>query len=160
MPFQKTVNAHQAPAVAGDFASTNPHASLLAGEGTLVAGVGGVTVGVFAFADEHGVVTHAKPSGSSRVGFVHREQQASITQHLAEHGNTILAGSAMTLMSGGDFWVHFAEGANIGQKVFARDTDGSLKASDSDSESGYTLTAFKVASKAASGELAKITSWE
>lgn len=159
MPFQKTVNAYQAPAVAGDFSSVNPHASLLAGEGTLVAGENGVTVGTFAWADENGIVTNAKPS-SGRVGFVHREQQASITQHLAEHGNIILAGSAMTLMSGGDFWAHFAEGANIGQKVFANDTDGSLKASDSDSESGYTLTAFKVASKAASGELAKITSWE
>ena len=36
MPFQKTVNAHQAPAVAGDFASANPHTVMLAGEGTLV----------------------------------------------------------------------------------------------------------------------------
>lgn len=157
--FQKQVNAHQAPAVAGDFASINPHTSLLAGEGTLVAGANGVTIGVFAWADENGMVANQK-SSDARLGFVHREQQGTITQFLAGHGNTIMAGQAMTLMSGGDFWAMFADGASIGQYVHANDTDGTLKASASNSESGYTLTQFKVASKAEAGELAKITSWE
>lgn len=48
MGFQTKVNRQQAPAIAGDFASANPRASMLATEGTLVAGVSGVTVGVFA----------------------------------------------------------------------------------------------------------------
>ena len=43
--FQKQVNLTPAPAVAGDYASANPHVSVLAGPGGLVAGVGGVTVG-------------------------------------------------------------------------------------------------------------------
>lgn len=157
--FQKQVNAHQAPAVAGDFASINPHASLLAGKGTLVAGEDGVTIGVFAWASEDGLVSNAKTSGA-RLGFVHREQQGTMTQFLVGYGNTIMAGQAMTLMSAGDFWATFAGGATVGQYVHASDTDGSLKASDSDNESGYTLTAFKVASRAEAGELAKITTWE
>ena len=159
MPFQKTVNAHQAPAVAGDFASANPHTVMLAGEGTLVSGTSGVIVGIFAWVNADGIVFSKKSLGA-RLGFVHREQQASITQHLAEHGNTILAGQAMTLMSGGDFWALFANGAVIGQNVFANDTDGTLKSSSATTESGYTLTPFKVASTAGAGELAKITSWE
>ena len=157
--FQKQVNAHQAPAVAGDFASINPHASLLAGEGTLVAGEDGVTIGVFAWASEDGLVSNAKTSGA-RLGFVHREQQGTMTQFLVGYGNTIMAGQAMTLMSGGDFWTLFANGAVIGQNVFANDTDGTLKSSSATTESGYTLTPFKVASTAGAGELAKITSWE
>lgn len=159
MPFQKTVSAYQAPAVAGDFASANQHASMLAGEGALVAGENGVTVGVFAWADKDGQVSNRKAPGG-RIGFVHREHQASITAFLAENGNTILQGQAMTLMSAGDFWAHFAAGATIGQNVFANDTDGTLKASGSATESGHTLTKFKVASTAAAGELAKITTWE
>lgn len=159
MPFQKTVNAHQAPAVAGDFASANPHTAMLAGEGTLVSGTSGVTVGVFAWVNADGVVSNKKSPGA-RLGFVHREQQASMTDYLAEYSNTILAGQAMTLMSGGDFWALFANGAVIGQNVFANDTNGTLKSSSATTEAGYTLTPFKVASTAGAGELAKITSWE
>ena len=45
MSFQKAVQPYQAPAVAGDFAAHNPNASMLAGEGELVSGTDGVTVG-------------------------------------------------------------------------------------------------------------------
>lgn len=159
MPFQKVVNSYQAPAVAGDFASTNPNASMLAGEGELIAGDAGVTVGVFAWADADGKVSNSKTTGG-RIGFVHREQQASITGFLDEKGNTILKGQAMTLMTGGDFWARFPAGAVIGQSVFAKDTDGTLKSSGYSTETGYTLTKFRVASTAGAGELAKITSWE
>lgn len=159
MPFQKSVKPYQAPAVAGDFASANPNASMLAGEGALVAGESGVTVGVFAWADADGKVSNKKGSGG-RIGFVHREMQASITEFLAESGNKVLPGQAITLATGGDFWAHFPAGAEIGQNVFAKDADGTLKASAQATESGHTLTRFKVASKAGAGELAKITTWE
>ena len=154
MSFQKAVQTYQAPAVAGDFAAHNPNASMLAGEGALVSGTDGVTVGVFAWADAEGKVSNKKTAGA-RIGFVHREQQASITAYLAEYGNQII-----TLAVAGDFWAHFPAGAEIGQNVFAKDTDGTLKASAAATETGHTLTRFKVASKAAAGELAKITTWE
>ena len=71
MPFQKVVNSYQAPAVAGDFASTNPNASMLAGEGALVAGDSGVTVGVFAWADADGKVSNKKATnGCKRILFL------------------------------------------------------------------------------------------
>lgn len=159
MSFQKTVKPHQASAVAGDFASTNPNASMLAGEGVLVTGADGVTVGTFAWADKDGKVSNKKSDGA-RLGFVHREHQASITGYLKEHGNEVLPGQIITLMTKGDFWGSFAAGAEIGQKVFAKDDDGTLKASAADTEAGHTLTSFKVASKAEAGELAKFTTWE
>lgn len=119
MSFQKAVKSYQAPAVAGDFAAHNPNASMLSGEGTLVSGTDGVTVGVFAWADADGKVSNKKTAGA-RIGFVHREQQASITAYLAEHGNQILPGQIITLAVAGDFWAHFPTGAEIGQNVFAK----------------------------------------
>ena len=41
MPFQQQVNIMPAPAVAGDFASANPRASVLNGPGDPVAGPNG-----------------------------------------------------------------------------------------------------------------------
>ena len=67
MSFQKAVNPYQAPAVAGDFAAHNPNASMLAGEGALVSGTDGVTVGVFAWADAEGKVSNKKTAGA-RIG--------------------------------------------------------------------------------------------
>ena len=80
MSFQTTVNLQQAPAVAGDFASANPRANVLAGEGALVADTGGCVVGRFAWLSSE----KAKNSGTgSPAGFVHREMNALITTFLA-----------------------------------------------------------------------------
>ena len=159
MAVRKAVRPCQAPAVAGGFADHNPDASMLAGEGGRVSGRDGGAVGVLAWAEAEGKVC-SKKAGGARSGGVHREQQASITAYLAEHGNQILPGQIITLAVAGDFWAHFPAGAEIGQNVFAKDTDGTLKASAAATETGHTLTRFKVASKAAAGELAKITTWE
>lgn len=47
MGFQKTLNRDLPVGVEGDFASTNPYHTVLAGEGALKAGAGGVKIGVF-----------------------------------------------------------------------------------------------------------------
>jgi hypothetical protein len=152
MGFQTKVNYQQAPAVAGDFASANTTTSMVAGEGQLTAGADGVTVGVFAWADPvTGEVSNTKMSGG-RIGFVHREGQARITQWMGEAGNTIQAGQAMTLMTNGDFWVLAPNGATVGDAVLANDTTGAVAASGTD-------TGFKFASTCAAGELAKISTW-
>jgi len=57
MPFQTVINDQQAPAVAGDFASTNPFANVLAGPGALVAPAGGLIVGNFAWVGPQGQVS-------------------------------------------------------------------------------------------------------
>lgn len=126
MTFQTVVNQYQAPAVAGDFASANPRASVLAGAGALVTGANGVTVGQFAWA-LNGVANNNYAVGG-QVGFVHREMQALITAWLGVTSMIVPAGLPITLMEAGDFWGRFAGGAAVGQKAYASYADGSLSA--------------------------------
>ena len=123
MPFQKQVNIYQAPALEGDFASANPRAAMLAGEGTLIAGAAGVTVGSFAWANGSGVVSNTWAAG--RLGFCHRENQAINTVFLAESGNLMPVGTEVVLHVAGDFWDKFVGGATIGQSVYGKYADGS-----------------------------------
>ena len=79
--FQTRINQYPAPGVEGAFAGTNPHATYQAGEGALVAGNGGLSVGRFAW-DVDGVASNAGSGVPS--GFVHRDGQASITIWLGQ----------------------------------------------------------------------------
>jgi len=125
MPFQSTVNTQPAPAVAGDFASTNPRWSVVAGPNALVAAAAGLTIGRFAWWDA--TQTYASNAGTGPItGFVHRDQQGLITTYLAESGMVIPGGFPVTLMSGGDYWVK-NEGtteALVGQNAYAAYANG------------------------------------
>lgn len=128
--FQKQVNIFPAPAVEGDFASSNPRSAVLAGPGGLVAGASGVIVGRFAWVDDqdgttvrsYGTFTGA-PSG-----FVHREQQALITTYLAESTLTIPQGFPVVLHNEGDFWakVTGSTAATVGAAVYANYATGEI----------------------------------
>jgi len=124
MPFQNQVNITPAPAVAGDFASANPNASVLAGPGAFVAGTGGANVGLFGWADANGLVTNA--GSGVPTGFIHRDMQALIVTWLAEASMNIPAGQPVTLMSAGDFWAKSLTVATVGQKVFADHNTGAI----------------------------------
>ncbi len=129
MSFQSQVNLTPAPAVAGDFASANPRACVLAGPGGLVAGEAGVTVGRFAWVDDDGIT--AKNYGTNPTapdGFVHRDQNALITTYLAEAGNLIPQGFGVTLFNEGDFWArNTGPGAStMNESVYARFSDGAV----------------------------------
>ncbi|MFT8723498.1 MAG: hypothetical protein ABF759_13145 [Acetobacter malorum] len=63
MPFQNQVNQEPAYGVPGTFASNNPSASVLAGEGALVAGLGGVTLGAFGWVQGDGTTVLNTPPG-------------------------------------------------------------------------------------------------
>ncbi|MBN1085627.1 hypothetical protein JNO12_12865 [Erwinia aphidicola] len=157
MAFQTQLNQYPAPGVEGDFASTNPTASYLAGEGQLVAGSQGVTVGRFAWA-VNGVVTNAGTSAPS--GFVHREGQATLITWLAASTMTVQPGIPMTLMTAGDFWARTSTAATIGQKVFASTTTGQIQTGAAGATiDGYVETKFVAGSVAAAGELVKIGTW-
>lgn len=143
--FQTQVAVQPAPAVEGDFASTNPRFSALAGPGAFIAGSAGVTVARFAWAQSvfpggglgsgsiDGQDSNAAPAivttsnGAGPVyGFIHREQQGLNTTYLSEAGMTIPAGFMITIMSGGDFWVK-NNGTNVavvGMKAYASFLDG------------------------------------
>lgn len=107
--FQNQVYINPAVAVAGDFASANPMVFKLSSTGRMVANSAGVTVGKFAALLIDGTVqsipTTAPTGGTSRFGFVHRENNAQIVTYLAESGNTIQPGQAVSLFGTGDFWV-------------------------------------------------------
>lgn len=132
--FQSQVNVQPAPAVAGDFASTNPRQSVLAGPGGLVAGALGVTVGRFAWLQTAPVDANSAPQlvnnfgAGLPAGIVHREQQGLITTYLANAGMLIPQGFAMTLFKVADIWVK-NDGATqclLGQKAFASLTTGQV----------------------------------
>ncbi|USA53862.1 hypothetical protein NDN13_01330 [Acinetobacter sp. C32I] len=157
MGFQKQVQLQQAPAVAGDFASNNPRAALLAGEGALVAGATGAVVGRFAWA-VNGVVSNAG-SGKPQ-GFIHRENQALITTWLDEASNVIPQGLSLTIHVAGDFWAQTLTNATVGQKVYASLTTGDVKTEAAGATvAGYIETDWLVASAASANELIKITTW-
>jgi hypothetical protein len=125
--FQNKVNTNQAPGVLGDFASTNPFASVLAASLQLVAPAGGLTVGNFAWVGPAGQVSQSYVAGY-QIGFLLRNEQALVTQFLGETSLVVPAGFPITLMNGGDYWAKFAAGATPGQNVYADPNTGALVA--------------------------------
>ena len=123
MPFQAAVNITPGLGVAGDFASSNPRASVVVGEGALMAGTNGVTIGNFAWATNGNV---ASAGTGVPTGFVGRENNAFIAQIGQEGSMVIPAGRMATLYSAGDFLAVTKTTATVGQKVFANLTDGSI----------------------------------
>lgn len=141
MGFQSTVNDFQAPAVAGDFASMNPFASILAGPGALVAPAGGLIVGNFAWVGPTGQVSQSYVAGY-QVGFLGRNMQALITEFLGEATMVVPEGFMVTLFNEGDFWADFEAGATVGGYVFADPNDGApLYASTDSAPTLGTVTA-------------------
>jgi len=145
MGFQTQVNINPAPAVAGDFCSANPYASLLAGPGALIAGssipVGqtqaGVLVGRFAWTSAgsavnnmsgniDGAVSVNNAGAGAPQGFIHREQQALITAFLGQATQIVPTGLPMTVHVEGDFWAVNASNATsaIDQTVYAINATG------------------------------------
>ena len=158
MGFQTQVNAQQAPAVAGDFASSNPRAACVAPEGGFVAGAAGVTVGRFAWIQSDGKTVLNTGTGKPD-GFVHREQQAFITAYLGEASNVVPVGQPVTLMRTGDYYA-LATGnpAVKGEKAFAKLADGTVEFDAAGATvAGFIETDFVCTQAAGSGELAVMT---
>lgn len=145
--FQTQVNLQPAPAVAGDFASANPRATVLAGPGGLVAGsaipsgltIGGVLVGRFAWAvagavlnqssgEIDGMLTVNSNGSGAPTGFVHREQQGLITVFLQAATQLIPQGLPVVLHSAGDFWAvnDGAAASYVGEPIYAINATGAV----------------------------------
>lgn len=126
MSFPTTVNALQAPAVQGDFASQNPLASVLAGAGQLVVPPAPaiINAGHFAFVNPTtGAVSMSYVSGY-QIGFVGRHQTGLITAYLGENNLTLQPGFMLTMYDAGEFWTRFGGGATPGQTVYADVNNG------------------------------------
>lgn len=161
MPFQTTINYQPGAAVAGDFASNNPRANVLAGPGGLVVGTGGLNIATFGWVQSDGItVLNSQLTGLvAPSGYVSRQDmQAIISAYLAEYGNTIPAGFGCTLYNAGDFWATTTTSATVNQKVFASLLNGTIataatgstisSASVTGAISGTTLTVSAVGSGA------------
>lgn len=132
--FQTSVGTVPAPAVEGDFASTNPRFSVLAGPGGLVAGASGVLVGRFCWLDQSAL----DPDGAATIvnnfgigapaGIIRRGQMGLITTYLADASMLIPQGFGVTVMSAGDFWVknNGTTVATPGMKAYAQAGTGAV----------------------------------
>lgn len=129
MGFPRQVNVQAAPAVLGDFCDSNPRATVNAGQGALVVGADGVSVGMFAWIDPaDGRSVHNHGAGAPD-GFVHRDQQAIITEYLAEQTLVMYPGSPITLFSAGGFWAR-NDGTTTsakGQAAFVNNSTGQVQ---------------------------------
>lgn len=151
MSFQKTLNRDLPRGVAGDFASTNPRHSILAGESALRADVP-ITVGQFAFADLETGLVHAAHAAGRVIGFVHRNNQAVVPMGQAA-SMLIPAGREVALFSSGDFYAVAPAVVAPGDSVYAADADGAVAAA----ALGAQSTPFVFAEAAEAGALVKIT---
>lgn len=151
MSFQTELNRDIPRGVAGDFASTNPRNSMLAGEGALVAAEP-ITVGQFAYADLTDGKVYSELDTGLRIGFVHRNNQAVVALGQAA-SMTIPTGKEVALFTSGDFYVVAPATVAVGGTVYALDADGTVQAVATDA----TDTGFKFAEAGSAGDLVKIT---
>ena len=160
--FQTSINVTQAPGVAGDFASANPRANTLSVPGGFIAGTGGLTVGLFAWADSATGTILLNSGTGLPTCFVHRDLQGMITTYLGEYGMTVPAGMGIgDMFSTGDFFVKNAgAGAvTIGMKAFANNTNGTISfAAAGATVAGSTETKWYAMSAGAANELIKMSS--
>ena len=145
--FQKQVNSQPAPAVEGDFCSTNPRYSVNAGPGGIVAG-SSLIVGRAAWVspplDGDNFPAVANSFGAGNItGILHREQQALFTAYLQETSMQVPAGFNVTLMASADLWVknNGSTNAQVGQKAYANFADGKFSfAATATASAGATST--------------------
>lgn len=159
MGFQTRVNLQPPPAVAGDFAGTNPRMSVTAPPNGYQAApdypltFGGalteaLVVGRFAWFDyATGLASNYFQPGSI-LGFVHREDQTVITKFLAESRVGVQQGFPVTGIVQGDVWADFAPGPDAaGLVVYADPLTGKASAA----ASGQGVTIATTASVATTG---------
>lgn len=154
MGFQKTVNQQPAPAVPGDFAGTNPRASVVAPPNGYVAApdypatLGGalreaLIVGRFAWFNYATGLAANYLTANSLLGFVHREVQTIITTFLGEQRMGVQQGFPVTGSSQGDFWADFSASAPdaAGLSVYADPVTGIATAGAAGQSVSFAITA-------------------
>jgi hypothetical protein len=123
--FQGFVNRQPAPAVVGMFASMNPVATALAGEGAFRADEDlPVVVGYFAWGVPSTQLAYGSNINGGVAGFVGNELQTVITEFLGQDRLVVQAGFPVTLYTHGDFWANPEAGAvAVNDVIYAnRDT--------------------------------------
>jgi hypothetical protein len=166
---QSQVQTLSAPAVAGDFASSDPRAAALAGPGGLIAGGSGrgLEVGVFAWllpdpADVEAprILVNTQQGGRAPDCFIHREQAiGSFEQLRDEHSMFIPPGVQCGGMTTGAYWakVHMGTAA-VGMKAYAETATGKVQFRAAGTvAAGLVETKWWACSAGGTGDLVKIS---
>ena len=155
-----------------------PYASALAGTGAFRAGPGGLLQGRFGWGSTNGYALNTPTLPGDVLGVVIplrsvNAANGGVVGGPAAFGGPVASwswqtfdpvarawrlreGIVATLMPRGNFWLRFAGGANYGDTVYARLTDGS--AISGSGVDGTTVTPFKVCSECGAGQLAQVSS--
>lgn len=129
--------------------------------GALVAGLHGVAIGRFGWADENGLVLNERTSGFDVIGLVVPRLGPGVDWRQVFYDDAsdtwrIRQGLPLTMLSRGSVWARFPGGAYAGQMVFANVLDGTpLSGYSPDGE----LTRWSVVTSCRPGELAVISTW-
>jgi hypothetical protein len=109
----------------GYFASPNPASVLLAGPVAFRAGVDGVAVARFGFADHStGLVDNARTNAKQSLGWVFPVINGTSSIRVSRGQRYARPGVGLTLMQAGDYWARFMAGAMAGAVVYASTVDG------------------------------------
>lgn len=144
--FQSFVNRELPIGVPGDWAGANIRASVLVGPWALVAPPSGTTVGVIGWANPATGLCTNYFQPNSFPGFIHREQQAIITQFLGLATQQIPSGYPVTAQAQGDWFGLFQGGCSVGNSVYANPTTGALIAGASGAGVSGAITSASLAS--------------
>ncbi|QDH14117.1 hypothetical protein E3E12_07890 [Formicincola oecophyllae] len=128
MSFQTTVHHSWPEGYPGEIATANPLRSVPAPVDGFRAGVDGLTVAAFAWADpaDSSSETLTNKGSGAPLGFVPRTQQGLTTAYLQAATMTVPPGFGVTLAGGGDFFALSTTAALPGHAVYASTTDGSI----------------------------------
>lgn len=160
MAQQKNVQLYVGGAVAGDFASENPHSTVFSIYGGFMAGQKGAVIGSFAWETTGtNLVESAKPaSNSGRIGFVGRfGNMGVIYDPRVGASMTINESLPVTMYKSGDFFAVSKTDAEVGYGVYANNLDGTIQTAATPPASGFTDTGFKVTNGGDAGSLITIS---
>lgn len=129
--------------------------------GGLVGGLNGTALGRFGWADANGVVLNQRTSPQDVLGFTLLQTGPQVDWRRVFYDDAsqtwrVRRGLPVTMISRGNVWARFPNGAYAGQPVFANVLDGSAL-------SGYSpdgeLTPWSVLTDCPPGHIAVITTW-
>ena len=151
MGFPTKVTVVGAPAVVGDFCDGNYRSTVDASTGAFVAGLGGLQIGEFGWADSTNTYINGFGPGAP-TGFVRRNQSALVTAFLGDDSQIIPAGYPVEVFNTGGFWVYNSGSTTsaIGQSAYANNATGAITfAAAGSPPTGGTVTAALVANATA-----------
>jgi hypothetical protein len=168
--FQTQVNNVQAPAVAGDFASAAPRATIVTSQwqdatGAMhtspIAGPNGLTIGLFCWLDNSTYSIASNSGAGTPNGFVHNAHEAFITTYLSAYGYTIPGGfQCGNIFDAGDFFVvnNGTNEAIPGMKAYANNLNGQASfAATGSPTAGGTSTASTISAQTGSSAASVIS---